>query len=64
MEIPHGLATALWWLGILLIVFAVADFGLSWVGVDITGVRWSPLVAGVLGSVLCRLFRGAVDDDE
>jgi hypothetical protein len=64
MEIPQGLATALWWIGILLIVFAVVDFGLAWVGVDITGVRWSPLVAGVLGSVLCRFFRGAVDDEE
>ena len=64
MEIPHGLATALRWIGFLLILLALVDFGLSWFGVDITGVRWSPLVSGGLGTVLCRVFRGANEDGE
>ena len=37
METPQGLATALRWIGFLLILFALADFGLSWIGLDITG---------------------------
>lgn len=64
MEIPQGLATALRGIGFLLILFAFADFGLSWFGMDITGVRWSPLVAGGLGTVLCRFFRGDDGDDD
>jgi hypothetical protein len=62
MEIPHGLGIAIRWFGILLILFALIDFGLSFAGVDITGVRWSPLVAGGIGGLLTRIT-GDNDDD-
>ena len=64
MEVPHGVAVVLRVFGILLILFALVDFGLSWVGIDITGVSWSPLVAGGLGSVIWRVFRSADSDDD
>ena len=32
-------------------IFAVVDFGLSFFGVDITGVQWSPVAAGGLGGI-------------
>jgi hypothetical protein len=42
--------------GILCIVFGIADVALSWLGVaDLTGVTWSPIVAFVAGSVLMRV---------
>ena len=64
MEIPLWLARALAWLGVLLIVFALVDFGLGrFMDIDITGVPWSPLVSGVIGSLLLRFFKEAVDDD-
>jgi hypothetical protein len=58
MEIPHGVALVLRGIGYLLIVFAIADVVLSYVGIDLTGVRWSPLVAGGLGLLLTRIFSG------
>ena len=64
MEVPHGVAVALRVIGVLLILFALIDFGLSWIGIDITGVRWSPLVAGGLGSVTWRVFRSDDADDD
>lgn len=42
-------------LGLLCIVFGIADVALSRLEiVDLTGVQWSPIVAFVLGSVLMR----------
>jgi hypothetical protein len=41
---------------------AIADIGLSYAGIDITGVRWSPLVSGITGGLLMRSFGG--DEDE
>ncbi len=61
MEIPHGLGIAMQWAGILLIVFAFADFGLSVAGIDITGVGWSPIAAGIAGSLLLK-FGGGEED--
>jgi hypothetical protein len=49
---------ALKWIGYLCFLFAVADFGLSWVDIDLTGVSWSPIVAVIAGSVFVRLGGG------
>ena len=38
--------------GILCYVFAVIDFAGMFFGYDLTGVSWSPIVAGLVGSVL------------
>jgi hypothetical protein len=62
MEVPEGLATALRWIGILLILFAIIDAVLGRIfGIDITGVSWSPLAAGITGGVMLRVF-GEGDD--
>ena len=47
-------------LGGLLLVFALADFALSWMGINLTGFmgpvsRFSPIIFGVIGSVLMNL---------
>jgi hypothetical protein len=47
-------------LGFLLIAFATFDFAGMYIGYDLTGVSWSPLVAGGLGSLLMRF--GGEDD--
>ena len=44
-------------LGSLLIVFAVADFGMSWAGVNLTEFlgpvsRFSPMIFGFIGATL------------
>ena len=44
-------------LGSLLLIFAVADFALSWMGVNLTpfmgsASRFSPIIFGVIGSIL------------
>lgn len=39
-------------LGWLFIAFAVIDFMGMFLGYDLTGVSWSPVVAGVIGSAL------------
>ncbi len=49
------------WVGYLCYVFAVADFGLSWAGIDLTGVRWSPIAAVIAGTVLVRI--GSLGED-
>jgi hypothetical protein len=57
MGIPYGLARVLAWLGVLLLVFAIVDFGsATFFAVDITGVAWSPLVSGGIGALLLRFF--------
>jgi len=47
-------------MGFLCYGFAVVDFAGMFFGYDLTGVSWSPLVAGGIGSVLCS----GGDDDE
>ena len=47
-------------LGSLLLIFAVADFALSWMGVNLTPFmgslsRFSPIIFGVIGSVLLNM---------
>ena len=47
-------------LGSLFLIFAVADFALSWMGVNITpfmgsASRFSPIIFGVIGSVLLNM---------
>ena len=47
-------------LGTLLLVFAAADFVLSWMGINLTpfmgaASRFSPIIFGVLGTVLINI---------
>ena len=47
-------------LGSLLLIFAVTDFALSWMGVNLTpfmgsASRFSPIIFGVIGSVLLNM---------
>jgi len=43
-------------LGILCLGFAFVDFwSFTLLGIDLTGVSWSPIAAGVAGGVLLRL---------
>ena len=47
-------------LGSLLLIFAVADFALSWMGVNLTpfmgsASRFSPIIFGVIGAVLINM---------
>ena len=47
-------------LGSLFLIFAVADFALSWMGVNLTSFmgsasRLSPIIFGVIGSVLLNM---------
>ncbi len=47
-------------LGSLFLIFAVADFALSWMGINLTSFmgsasRFSPIIFGVIGSVLLNL---------
>ena len=47
-------------LGSLLLIFAVADFALSWMGVNLTPFMgsasgFSPIIFGVIGSVLINM---------
>ena len=47
-------------LGSLFLIFAVADFALSWMGVNLTpfmgsASRFSPIIFGVIGSLLLNI---------
>ena len=47
-------------LGGLFLIFAVADFALSWMGVNLTpfmgsASRFSPIIFGVIGSLLLNI---------
>lgn len=49
-------------LGGMLLVFAVADFGLSWMGINLTqfmgpASRFSPIIFGVIGSALMNITK-------
>jgi len=56
-KIKTGNTSVLQVLGGMLLVFAVADFALSWMGINLTqfmgpASRFSPIIFGVIGSVL------------
>ena len=51
-------------LGLLCFGFAIADFAGMFFGYDLTGVSWSPIAAGVVGSVLTRIGGGENDDSK
>ncbi len=47
-------------LGTLFLVFAAADFALSWMGVNLTpfmgpATRFSPIIFGLIGTVLMNI---------
>ncbi len=47
-------------LGSLLLIFAVADFALSWMGINLTPLmgsasRYSPIIFGIIGSILLNI---------
>ena len=47
-------------LGSLFLIFAVADFALSWMGINLTpfmgsASRFSPIIFGIIGSVLMNM---------
>ena len=47
-------------LGSIFLIFAIADFALSWMGVNLTpfmgsASRFSPIIFGVIGSVLLNM---------
>ena len=49
-------------LGGMLLVFAVADFALSWMGINLTqfmgpASRFSPIIFGVIGSALMNMAK-------
>tara|TARA_B100000959_G_scaffold263587_1_gene303106 strand:- start:762 stop:926 length:165 start_codon:yes stop_codon:yes gene_type:complete len=48
-------------LGYLIIGFGIIDFAGMFFNYDITGVGWSPIAAGFLGSFLINL--GSKDED-
>ena len=49
-------------LGYLCIGFGIIDFAGMFFGYDLTGVTWSPIAAGFLGSVLISM--GGDDEGE
>ena len=60
VENTATIARVCYWLGVLLILFAVADSVLFWAWrINLTGVQWSPLVAGGVGILLMNLARMA-----
>jgi hypothetical protein len=57
-------ARGLYWFGVLLMLFGVADALLSRLAnIDLTGVTWSPIVAGGLGIVLTWVARLGPSED-
>ncbi len=49
-------------IGGMLLVFAVADFALSWMGINLTqfmgpASRFSPIIFGVIGSALMNITK-------
>ena len=49
-------------LGSLFLIFAVADFAVSWMGINLTpfmgsASRFSPIIFGVIGTVLMNLTK-------
>ena len=51
-------------LGAICYLFALIDFAGMFLGYDITGVPWSPIVAGFIGQVLISMDEEYSLDDE
>ena len=52
-------------LSVLCYIFAIADLLLCNIfGIDITGVRWSPIVAGVVGAIFGWIGKASNSDPE
>ena len=61
-KIKTGNTSVLQILGGMLLVFAVADFALSWMGINLTqfmgpASRFSPIIFGVIGSALMNITK-------
>ena len=61
-KIKTGNTSVLQVLGGMLLVFAVADFALSWMGINLTqfmgpASRFSPIIFGVIGSALMNMAK-------
>jgi len=61
-KIKTGNTSVLQVLGGMLLVFAVADFALSWMGINLTqfmgpASRFSPIIFGVIGSALMNITK-------
>jgi hypothetical protein len=61
-KIKTGNTSVLQVLGGMLLVFAVADFALSWMGINLTqfmgpASRFSPIILGVIGSALMNITK-------
>ena len=59
-KIKTGNTSVLQVLGGMLLVFAVADFALSWMGINLTqfmgpASSFSPIIFGVIGSALMNI---------
>jgi hypothetical protein len=56
MASPISAGAILSWVGLLLMIFAVVDLiCANGFGIDLTGVSWSPIAAGIGGNVLYRM---------
>lgn len=51
-------------LGYLCYLFAIIDFCGMFFNYDLTGVVWSPIVAGIIGSVLIGIAEKYCDNDD
>ena len=61
-KVKTGNTSVLQVLGGMLLVFAVADFVLSWMGINLTqfmgpASRFSPIIFGVIGSALINMTK-------
>ena len=61
-KIKTGNTSVLQVLGGMLLIFAVADFALSWMGINLTqfmgpASRFSPIILGVIGSALMNITK-------
>jgi hypothetical protein len=50
--------------GLLCFCFAIIDFSGMFFGYDLTGVSWSPIVSGVVGSILISIGGSNKDDNK
>ena len=62
VKVTEQKTSALQIVGGLFILFAIADFALSWMGTNLTGFmgpasRFSPIIFGVIGTVLMNLTK-------
>ena len=63
VKVVEQKTSALQVIGGLFILFAIADFALSWMGTNLTGFmgpasRFSPIIFGLIGSLLMNSGKG------